>query len=321
MKPVLSLIVGLCLVGAVIQPASATVWANNFNNFTGSDGTSVSTYTDQTGTDNRSYYIMTQASDWSGLPAGWLTQGDIESGNKTAKFNNVADGFKGRAKFGTDLPTSMDAVGGVAVAWRMRVGPTNPSRGPIQICLSDDGSTVSSDNTRTTSAFFQVKNNGGTGNTTIDILRNGGSSYSSVTPGNIVPLTLGSNLNNEWHQWTAAVVFDATAKIGYWKLWLDGTQLLFTGTAGSPMYDPDGAGPQASQQFSFYTSVTKDGFGGSATNKPYIGLGDLGSNLDVADFEFDYVNYKDDGVGYFVPEPASLALLAAGACLLARRRR
>jgi hypothetical protein len=322
MRTIVKLMLCAGMVGLFVQPAGATVWSSQFDTWSGSDGTSASTYTDTTGANPRSYGIWTASSNWSGLAAGWLTQGTIEGTNKTAKFNNVADAKNGRARFGTALPSTMDSNGGVAVAWRMRVGPTNPGRGPFQICLTSDGAvhTPTTENALTISAFIRVRNNGGTGGSVIDIQRNGGSSYSTATdPLKIDVLTLPTNISNEWHQWSASVIRDQATGYGYWKLWLDGSQLLFTGSAGSPTFDPDGAGPEVSQQFSFATKIL-EGFDGTVHNEPYIGLGDLNSQ-DAWDFEFDYVNYKDDGIGYFVPEPASLMLLVLGAGLLSRRRK
>ena len=312
----------LLALSAFIGPAWAGTWVNQFDNFSGSDGTAVSNYTDTNGLNPRSYGMWSTSSNWSALPAGWLTQGTIEGSNKTAKFANPADSLSGRARFGTALPASMDADGGVAVAWRMRVGAANPTRGPIQICVTSDGAThlSSADNPLTNSAFVRVRNNGGAGGTQIDILRNNGNLYANATaPYKINTLTLGSNLADEWHQWTASVIRDPATNHGYWKLWLDGTLLAFTGDSGSPMYDPDGAGPEASQAFSFAT-LLHEGFGGTVNNEPYVGLGDLNTQ-DVWDFEFDYVNYQDDGIGFFVPEPASLMLFAAGSLLITRKRR
>ena len=276
----------------------ATEWLCDFDSFTGSDGAAAAGYTDIDGLNPRVYGMWTASSQWSNLAPGWLTQGNIGGGSMTARFSNVADGRNGRARFGTALPGSMDADGGVALTWRMRVGPANPTRGPIQICVTSDGA-INGDNTLTNSAFIAVRNNGGVGGTTIDILRNGGTSYSTTSDltFRIKVLTLGNNLSDQWHQWSASVIRDPATGHGYWKLWLDGTQLLFGGAAGSPMYDPDGEGPEPSQQFSFVTMV-HEGFDGTVHNEPYIGLGELNTQ-DIWDFEFDCVAYRDDGIGLF----------------------
>jgi hypothetical protein len=295
-------------LGFAVSGAQATEWICGFSDFAGTDGTAVANYTDVDGQNPRTYSIWTASTNWANLAAGWLTQGDIGGGNKTAKFNNVADAKNGRARFGTALPATMDANGGVVVAWRMRVGPTNPGRGPIQICVTSDGAvhTPTTENALTISAFIRVRNNGGAGGSVIDILRNGGTSYSGATdPLKIDVLTLPTNISNEWHQWTAAVIRDTTTGYGYWKLWLDGAQLLFTGSAGSPTFDPDGAGPEPSQQFSFATKLL-EGFDGTVHNEPYIGLGDLNSQ-DAWDFEFDCVAYRDDGIGAFTCETTTPA--------------
>ena len=129
--------------------------------------------------------------------------------------------------------------------------------------------------------------------TTLQIQSNSGSLY-----GDIDALTIPTVSDGDYHTWVSTVKVDSGT--AYWDLQLDGAQLLFTGASGSPVLDGD--------QYSFKTGPND--FSGD----PYIGLGELNTQ-ETWDFEFDYVHWQN------VPEPASLALLAAGlCCLLAWRR-
>ena len=89
--------------------------------------------------------------------------------------------------------------------------------------MTSDGQvhTSTSDNPLTNSAFIRLRNNGGTGGSQIDIMRNGGTSYSTATdPLKIDVLTLGSNLMDQWHQWTAAVIRGFLANVVIHSLYL-----------------------------------------------------------------------------------------------------
>lgn len=305
---VVSLMAGLLLV--VAASAQGATWVNEFNDFTGTNAAAVSNYTDTDGLNPNSYTVTFNGAGSITQAAPWLSQSDIGGGNQAAKFFNGSGEGNGRSRFSTALPASMDLSQGIAVAWRMKVGAANTTRGPIQI-----GATVSGGGTGSATdafnAFIRLQNSGdASGSSFIDIQRNGGGLYKDLSGSNdplrVDRLVLGSNLADQFHQWTAAAVYNLDDNKAYWKLWLDGQLLLFNGPSGSPVL--------SGEQFSFRTF--QEGF----TGAPYIGLGDL-NNQDMWDFEFDYVNYRDDGAMFFVPEPGALSLLAIGAVLLKRRSR
>lgn len=290
-----------------VSSAQGTVWVDDFSNFTGTNLSSVSTYTDTNGQNPRSYTVTYNGMGSVTQTSPYLYQGDIGGGNKTAAFWNEPGTGNGRIRFATPLPATADLNEGIEVEWSMRVGFTNTTRGPIQIAgtaLGDSGSLATPFN-----AYIRLQNTGGTGgNSQIDIQRNNGNLYKDLTgtndPLRVDRLTLPNNIGDEFHTWKALVIRDPVENKAYWKLYLDGQQLLFTGPSGSPMWN--------GQQYSFKTF--QEGFGSSGTNDPYIGLGDLNSQ-DSWDFEFDYVRYSD------VPEPGSLALLALGSLVIGFRRR
>ncbi len=307
MKRLLSQLWPVMILLTITAGAQGTIWVNDFSDFTGSNATAVSNYTDTDGLNGNSFAVQVDNTLIQPSQAGpWLSQGDV-GGDKTAKFLNIADGSTGRGRFKTPIPASMDLTQGISVAWRIRVGAANSGRGPIQITGTVDGSLSSNP----FNAYIRLQNSGDpSGNSYIDIQRNGGTLYKDLTgtndPLRVDRLVLSDNLTDEFHQWSAAIVYNANDNKAYWKLWLDGQLLLFSGPSGSPVL--------GSEQFSFST------FQEPFTGDPYIGLGDL-SNQDAWDFEFSFVNYRDDGAMFFVPEPASVLLLAVGSLLLARRRR
>ncbi len=293
------------VVVAAASPLNATVWTNDFNNWTGSNLTSVSSYTDANGANPLSYTV-TFNTGMSGVTQSvpYLYQGDIGGGNKTAAFLNEVGTGNGRIRFATPLPASADLNQGIEVEWSMRVGFANTGRGPIQIAATADGAAGSG--ATPFNAYIRLRNSGDTQNRSyIDLLRNGGQSYSAVsdTSLRVDVLYLPNNIGDEFHTWKAEVVRNAVENKAYWNLYLDGQKLLFGGASGSPTWN--------GQQFSFKTF--QEGFGSTGTNDPYIGLGDLNSQ-DSWDFEFDYVRFSD------VPEPASLAMLGLGVLWLVRRR-
>jgi len=266
----------------------ATEWVADFTSvppesWSGSDNSAVANYTDTTGANPNSYTVTYQGA--GNVPAGWLTQGSRAGAPTTARFWNVQDSINGRARFSTPLPTTMDLAEGISVGWKMRVGSANVTRGPIQIAATVSGSAGGS-SPQAFNAYIRLRNSGDpSGNSYIDIVRNGGGLYRDLTGSNdplrVDTLVLGSNLADTYHDWSAAVVYNASDNKAYWKLWLDGTLLLFTGPSGSPTLN--------GEQYSFRTF--QEGF----TGAEYIGLGELNSQ-DVWDFEFDCVAYKDDGL-------------------------
>ncbi|MDM8007435.1 MAG: hypothetical protein QUV05_14950 [Phycisphaerae bacterium] len=252
----------------------ATEWVADFTStspesFTGTDNNAVASYTDTLGGNANSYKVTYSLN--GSAPSGWLTQGSRGSVPTTAKFwNPPGDGLGGRARFSTALPTSMDANGGVAFAWTARYGNYAMGRAPIQLCVTDTGGLEGTQY----NAYIRVQNG-----TTLAIQSNGGGLYTTIDP-----LTIANVADGQYHQWSASVITSGT--LAHWKLFLNGTQLLFTGDDGAHQFDP-GTGPQ---QFSFQTGSNP--FSGD----PYIGLGDLQTGQDQWDFEFDCVAYKDDGV-------------------------
>lgn len=299
----------LCAIGVCalsVAAAQGSIWVSEFNDWSGVNGTSVSNYTDTDGLNPNSFAVQADVLIAPAQNDPWLSQGDV-GGNKTAKFNNIVNSSNGRVRFRTNLPGSMDLTQGVAVAWQMRVGADNTGRGQIQVAATTDGTTTG----LPFNAFVRLRNSGhASGNSYIDILRNGGGLYSGLSGANdplrVDTLVLDSNLTDEFAQWTATIVHNAEDNKAYWKLFLNGELLQFTGPSGSPELN--------GEQYSFRT------FQESFTGVPYIGLGDLNTQ-DAWDFEFGYLNYRDDGAIYFVPEPASLLLMAVCGLVVSRRRR
>lgn len=244
-----------------------------------------------------------QGIDTTLVPLGWLSQGSILGVPSTAKFYNPpGDATRGRERFRTFLPlsNSYDPAKGMAVAWNMRVGNYALGRGPIQIVFprvsgpfgtSEDRLAIPGD---VFNAYVRIQNG-----TNVNILRNGGSTYAGINT-----LVLPASVADEYHQWTAAVCYQASDQLAYWNLWLDGQKLLFTGSnadgsAGSPV------GP-GGQVFSFRTFLE------DVTGDPYIGLGELQTQpANGWDFEFDWVrllSYNVAGCPFWdgegcVPEP------------------
>jgi hypothetical protein len=186
--------------------AQGAIWESDFSNWTGTDAASVSSYTDINGMNPRSFVTDAVISpSQEGVP--WLSQGDV-GGNKTANFNNIATdpATTGRVRFRSNLPGSMRLDTGVSVAWDMRVGADNAGRGPIQIAATLDGQPAA--NQYKHSAYIRLRNSGHeSGNSYIDIQRNGGGLYSD-RPDNLLieRLVLDSNLTDEFHQWTAFAI-------------------------------------------------------------------------------------------------------------------
>ncbi len=284
-----SLTAVVLMMAGMAQAAAIEKYEAEFTSFTGSDASSVSPVTSSTGdTPAGDFTIL-----YNGVSQGvdWLTQGLISGSPETAKFSYPGTGGAGnaRARFGAPLTSSMAANDGVNVTWNARYGDYSIGRGPIQIAVYDTGTQAGTPY----SAYLRVQNG-----TSLAILNNSGNHY-----GGIDILTIPTVADGEYHTWESTVKVDSAT--AYWDLHLDGTQLLFTGLDGSPTLD--------GTQYSFLTAssaFTAIPQGSGA----YIGLGELKSQ-EVWDFEFDYVRWQN------IPEPGSLALLAAGlCCLLARRR-
>lgn len=274
------LLAAMAALGTVTA-AHANQWLADFDDWSGQNGTSVSNYTDIGGLNPRSFSVQADVLIGPAQAEPWLSQGDA-GGNKAAKFLNIVDSSNGRVRFRSNLPETMDLTQGISVAWRMRVGPDNTGRGQIQIAVTTTGATSGSP----FNAYIRLRNSGhATGNSFIDILRNGGGQYSGLTGANdplrVDTLVLNKNLTNQFAQWSAAIVHEPVENKAYWKLWLDGELLLFDGPSGSPELN--------GEQYSFRT------FQESFTGDPYIGLGDLNTQ-NAWDFEFDCVVYKDDGL-------------------------
>jgi len=263
---------GLLAGAAVLMMAGvgqATQWVADFTNWAGQDATAVSTYTDTDGGNPNSYTVTFNGA--AGLPAGWLTQGNRGGAPTTAKFTNAAGGGNGRARFSTALPASMDANGGISIGWNVRYGSYAMTRAPVQIAVTDSGATQTAGGVEY-NCYIRVQNG-----TALRILSNGGGTYGQIDE---LPVNVA---DGQYHQWSCAVI--TADGVAHWKMWLDGTLLLFTGIDGAHQFDP-GTGLE---DFSFRT--TPNDF----TGDPYIGLGELNSQ-DIWDFEFDCVSYKDDGL-------------------------
>lgn len=266
-RKAIAAIIGLAAV-ATCQ-VQATTWLADFTSvapevWTASDSAAKADYADTTGSNPNAFTVTFNGA--TGLSPGWLTQGERGGVPTTAKFWNPAgDGKGGRARFSTPLPSSMDAAGGVSFGWTARYGSYAMARAPIQLAVTDTGVTGGVQY----NVFLNLQNG-----TSLRVQSNGGSYYSTIDA-----LTIPNAGDGQYHQWSCAVITaEGTA---HWKLWLDGTQLLFTGTDGAHTYN--------GEQFSFKTGT--NAFSGA----PYVGLGDLQST-DVWDFEFDCVTYKDNGL-------------------------
>lgn len=273
-----SRIILVAMVGLVAATTvQATTWVADFTSvapesWTGSDGTAVAGYTDTTGANPNTFVVV--GTPPTNLTPGWITQGDRGGVPTTVKFWNPAgDGKSNRARFGTSLPTSMNADAGVSVGWTARYGSYAIGRGPIQVAVTSTGANQTNGGVEY-NVYFNVQNG-----TTLRIQSNGGGLY-----GGIDPLTIPNAGDGQYHQWSCAVITDGT--LAHWKLWLDGAQLLFTGVNGQHTFN--------NEQYSFQTGSN------DFTGDPYIGLGDLHNNPipDLWDFEFDCVTYKDDGVAH-----------------------
>jgi len=162
-------------------------------------------------------------------------------------------------------------------------------RAPIQIAITDTGG-PQGPGVLAFNAYLRVQNG-----TTLAIQSNSGSLYSTISA-----LTIPNVADGQYHEWTTQIL--VREGMAYWDLRLDGTQLLFGGTDGSPVLE--------ARQYSFRTGPN------SFSGNPYIGLGELQSGAANGwDFEFDYVRFQN------LPEPATLVFLGAGALGLIRRRR
>jgi hypothetical protein len=304
---------GTALV-AMLATGSAygTTWMADFTNWSGVDAAAQSSYTDTSGA-NPDYFFCTTP---QGSPApGFLTQ---DSGTYV-KFSDPAGGVAPRWRFRNTLPTSMKGTNGFGVAWRMNLfDDRNFNRGPVQISFTADGTSAGTPY----DAYFLIKSTlvGTDIQYTVQPQANGGSVYSGI---NAYTLPVLNQLLNGWHTWTAtakvlaAEEFPAGSgtmkQFAYFNLWLDGTPIFFTGgpnatsgTQGSPV-GPDGL------TYSFRVAS-------ESVSPQYIGLGDLGYD-NYQNYAFDWVSFRDDNNGYFVPEPAALLLLAAGGGLMLGRRR
>ncbi|HPZ97248.1 MAG TPA: hypothetical protein PLT93_03855 [Phycisphaerae bacterium] len=266
------IVVGVMTALTVTAAVQATTWVADFTSvapetWEGSDAAAVAAYVDTDGNNPNVFTVTFNGA--TGLSPGWLTQGDRGGVPTTAKFWNPAgDGKSGRARFSTNLPSSMDANGGISFGWTARYGNYAMARAPIQIAVTDTGLSQTEGGVEYT-VYLNVQNG-----TTLRVQQNGGGFYSTIEP-----LTIPNVGDGQYHQWSCAVI--TSGGMAHWKLWLDGTLLLFGGTDGAHLLN--------GEQFSFQTA-TND-FSGD----PYIGLGDL-QNTDIWDFEFDCVTYKDDGL-------------------------
>ena len=186
----------------VTGSAQATEWANDFSNnipfenWTGKEAGAVSAYTDSTGGNIREFnvsFVGTGGQDPKG--SDWLTQGQRAGVPTTAKFTHPGIGGTGggRARFSSDLPTSMDANGGLSFAWVARYGDYAMGRGPVQIAVTDTGADDGSGTEY--NAYFRVQDG-----TTLSIRNNSGGAYGDIDPKNIPNVADGG-----YHAWSVAV--------------------------------------------------------------------------------------------------------------------
>jgi hypothetical protein len=284
----LSVTVVVLMLAGTAQALVIEKYEADFTSFAGSDASAVSPVTSSTGHTPAGDFTVTFVGGGGQAPKGtdWLTQGLIDGSLETAKFSHPGTGGAGggRARFSAPLTSSMAANDGVQVAWSASYGDYAIGRGPIQIAVTDDGTNAGTEY----NVYYRVQNG-----TTLQIQNNSGNLY-----GDIDALTIPTVSDGDYHTWVSTIKVDGGT--AYWDLQLDGAQLLFTGADGSSMLNGD--------QYSFKTDPN------DFTGDPYIGLGEVNTQ-ETWDFEFDYVNWQN------VPEPASLALLAAGLCYLLAWRR
>jgi hypothetical protein len=220
---------------------------------------------------------------------GWLTQGSIGGTPTTAKFyHKIPPGTaNARARFSAVLPSEWRTGGlqdtGLRVNYGMKYASDYSSgRGSIQVCFPTQSYGLFD-------AYLRVRHVAGGANTMIQPRDNAGNAVNvdemSLVDGNGNP----RNISDAWHDWTAVVVYGEYADYGsgarywtYWDLSLDGQQLLFTGTNGSPLFNGH------TYSFRRFVEASPNGVSGDA----YIGLGEL-NNQNYWNFECDYVNFAN----------------------------
>ena len=280
----LLILVVVVFIATVSARADIMRFESDFTDWTGQDASSwspVSSSTGHTPGGDGDWYATT-----TGGPSGWLTQGDIAGIPTTAKFYSASSGYRGR--FRTDLPAEWVSNGlqdtGLRVDYGLYLAAGYLARrGSIQICFPTIHGMFD--------AYIRVQN-GADPHTMIRPLRNGGSNYNEV---DTLYLEDGDGnpryIADEWHDWTVIVAYayaDGSDR-AYWDLFLDGEQLLFGGSDGSPVLD--------GHTWSFRTPVGE--------RDTYIGLAELDTSFPPFDFAFDYVNFAN------TPEPAPVAKASA----------